>query len=100
MRSSFPSAAEEELVDVMSIDEYLIKNPQATFMYQMKGDAMLEAGILDGDMVLAERGKKPKPGSIVVIRVEGEEAKLEYFGTTKEPHIVEAVVIGIVRSYA
>ena len=96
---SFPSAAEEELGDTMNLDEYLIKNKEATFMLKVSSDSMADAGILEGDMVLVERGKQPKRGNIVVIRNAGEDYKLEYFGTTKTPHIVEAVVTAVVRKY-
>ena len=96
---SFPSAAEEELADTMSLDDFLISNKEATFMLKVKGDSMMDAGIIEGDMVLVERGKKPRPGHIVVVRTEGEEYKLEYFGTSKATHTVEAVVTAVIRKY-
>lgn len=95
----FPSAAEEELVDTMSLDEFLIKNKEATFMLKVSSNSMIDAGILEGDMVLVERGKQPKSGQIVVVRTEGEEYKLEYFGSSKTSHVVEAVVTAVIRKY-
>ena len=97
--NSFPSAAEEELKDTMSLEQYLIKNKEATFMLKVGSDAMQDAGILRGDMVLVERGKPARPGHIVVVNIAGEGYKLEHFGTTKAPHTVEAVVVGVVRRY-
>jgi SOS-response transcriptional repressor LexA len=98
-RGTFPSAAEEELQDTMSLDEYLIKNKEATFMLKVASDSMAKAGILEGDMVLVERGKKPRPGDIVIVRFEGEDYKLEYFGSSKKAHVVEAVVTAVIRKY-
>lgn len=72
VEAGFPSPAEEELVDTMSLDEFLIGNKEATFMLKVKGDSMIDAGIMEGDMVLVERGKTPKPGQIVVAQVDGE----------------------------
>ena len=72
VQAGFPTSAEEELLDTMSLDEYLIKNKEATFMLKVKGDSMIDAGIMEGDMVLVERGRQPKPGEIVIAQVDGE----------------------------
>ncbi len=72
VEAGFPSPAEEELVDTMSLDEFLIANKEATFMLKVKGDSMIDAGIMEGDMVLVERGKQPKAGQIVIAQVDGE----------------------------
>lgn len=70
--AGFPSPAEEELVDVLSLDEYLVKRPEATFMLTVSGDSMIDAGIQPGDVVLVERGVNPRSGQIVVAQVDGE----------------------------
>ena len=70
--AGFPSPAEEELVDVLSLDEYLVKRPEATFMLTVSGDSMIDAGIQPGDVVLVERGVTPRSGQIVVAQVDGE----------------------------
>lgn len=71
VEAGWPSPAEEELHDTMSLDEWLIKNKEATYMLKVTGDSMIEAGIMDGDMVLLERGKDPKDGDVVVAEVDG-----------------------------
>ncbi len=71
IEAGFPSPAEEELIDTMTLDEYLIRNREATYMLEAKGDSMIEAGILPGDLVLVERGAEPKPGDIVIAEVDG-----------------------------
>jgi SOS-response transcriptional repressor LexA len=50
--AGFPSPAEEELADTMSLDEYLISNPQATYLLKVDGDSMIDAGIRPRDLVL------------------------------------------------
>jgi SOS-response transcriptional repressor LexA len=50
--AGFPSPAEGELVDTITIDEFLIVNKEATYMLKVSGDSMIEAGIHPGDMVL------------------------------------------------
>jgi repressor LexA len=55
----------------MSLDEYLINRPEATFMLKVEGDSMIDAGILPGDTVLVERGRTPRNGDIVIACVDG-----------------------------
>jgi repressor LexA len=70
--AGFPSPAEEELVDVITIDEFLISNKEATYMLKVSGDSMIDAGIHPGDTVLVERGRDPKEGDIVIAEVDGQ----------------------------
>ncbi|HUO78160.1 MAG TPA: transcriptional repressor LexA [Thermodesulfovibrionales bacterium] len=72
VEAGFPSPAEEELVDTLSLDNLLIQNPEATFLLKVSGDSMSEAGILPGDMVLVDKGETPKSGDIVIAEVDGE----------------------------
>lgn len=72
VEAGFPSPAEEELADTMSLDEFLIRNPQATFLLKVSGDSMSGAGILPGDMVIVDKGQTPRSGDIVIAEVDGE----------------------------
>lgn len=78
VQAGFPSPAEEELVDVLSLDEYLVRRPEATYMLTVSGDSMIDAGIHPGDLVLVERGGTPRSGDIVIAQVDGEWT-LKYF---------------------
>ena len=68
--AGFPSPADEELTDTMSLDEYLIGNKEATYILKVHGNSMLDAGILPGDMLLVERGAHPRDGDIVIAQVD------------------------------
>jgi repressor LexA len=72
VEAGFPSPAEEELADTLSLDELLIHNHEATFLLRVSGDSMSEAGILPGDMVIVNKGGNPKSGDIVIAEVDGE----------------------------
>lgn len=78
VQAGFPSPAEEELADTLSLDEFLIRRPDATFILTVQGDSMNGAGIMPGDMVLVEKGGTPKPHDIVVAQVD-EEWTLKYY---------------------
>lgn len=114
--AGFPSPAEEELVDVLSLDEYLIRRPEATFMLTVSGDSMIEAGIQPGDIVLVEKGAAPRSGQIVVAQVDGEwtlkyyvkdragvrldPANRKYrFIRPKQSLVIGGIVRGVVRKY-
>jgi len=83
VQAGFPSPAEEELADTMSLDELLIRRPEATFMLTVQGDSMIGAGIVPGDMVLVEKGGTPKPNDIVIAQVD-DEWTLKYYTKDRE----------------
>jgi len=87
--AGFPSPAEEELADVISFDEYLITKPDASFILTVSGDSMIEAGIMEGDMVIVERGREPKNGDIVIAEVDGQWT-MKYFSREGKSIILEA----------
>jgi|ThiBioDrversion2_2_1062182.scaffolds.fasta_scaffold22509_2 repressor LexA len=49
------------------------------YALEVKGDSMIEAGILDGDTVIIRNGQTANPGDIVVALVDDEEATLKRF---------------------
>ncbi|MCF6370758.1 transcriptional repressor LexA [Rhizobium halophilum] len=49
------------------------------YALEVKGDSMIEAGILDGDTVIIRNGQTAGPGDIVVALVDDEEATLKRF---------------------
>jgi repressor LexA len=76
--AGFPTQEEEQATDAITLDEYLVKNPDNTYMLTVRGDSMIDAGILPGDVVLVEKGPKPNQNDIVVARVD-DEWTLKYY---------------------
>ncbi len=72
VQAGFPSPAEEELLDTLSLDEFLIKKPNATYIVKVSGQSMIDEGIKEGDLVLVERGRQPQSGDIVIAQVDGQ----------------------------
>jgi SOS regulatory protein LexA len=70
IRAGFAAPAEDEMADLMSVGEYLIPHPNRSYLLQVEGDSMVDAGIQEGDMVIFERTKEAKPGQIVVALTE------------------------------
>ncbi len=72
VQAGFPTPAQEELIDTMSLDEYLVRKPAASFLLRVSGDSMIEAGIHPNDLVVIERGSSAANGAIVLAEVDGE----------------------------
>ena len=116
VEAGFPSAAEEELLDVMDFDEFLIPNKESSYILKVKGDSMIDAGIRPGDMVVVERKATYKPGQIIIAMIDGEYT-MKYLRKNGDKHFlepanakykpiypsesfrVEAVVTAVVRKY-
>lgn len=71
VEAGFPSEAEQDLSETMNIDDYLINNKDSTYLLEVKGDSMIDAGIHEGDMVVAEKRNTAKDGDIVIALVDG-----------------------------
>jgi repressor LexA len=116
VEAGFPSAAEEELLDVMNFDEYLTPNKESSYILKVKGDSMIDAGIQEGDMVIVERRQNYKPGQIVIANIDNEftikylrkerdkfylePANKKYKPVYPEDYLtIEAVVTAVVRKY-
>ena len=116
VEAGFPSPAEEETSDTLSLDDWLIKNKEATYILKVQGDSMKDAGIMEGDMVLVERTADAKDGQIVIALVDNEWT-LKYLRKKrdkvylepankkykpifpKESLKIEAVVKAVIRKY-
>ncbi len=98
VEAGFPTSAEEELTDTMTLDEYLLDNKEASYLLKVKSDHMEEAGILKGDTLVVERGKDPKKNSIVIVEKNGSYSMC-YYGDIKVDSIVAAVVTAVIRKY-
>ena len=68
----FGSPADDTGVTRLDLNDILIKHPQATFLLRAAGDAMRDAGIDDGDLLLVDRAVTPAHGHIVIAVVDDE----------------------------
>lgn len=72
VEAGFPTAAEEDKGNFITLDELIIQNRNASYLLTVKGDSMCDAGILDGDLIVIEKRENAKVGQIVVASVDGE----------------------------
>jgi len=116
--AGFPSPAGDYVEDGLDLNNYLVQNKPATFMFTVRGESMIVAGIHDGDKVVVDKALKAKHNDIVVAVVDGEytiKRLYKYRGrielrpenpdyqpiTFTEGHELQiwGVVIGVVRKY-
>lgn len=70
--AGFPSPAGDFMEGKLDLNEYLIKNPPATFFVRVTGDSMIGAGIHPDDLLVVDRSIDPKSGKIVIAVIDGE----------------------------
>jgi len=71
VEAGFPTLVDGELTDMFSINDYLIRDRNATYLLEVKGDSMIDEGIKEGDLVVVERKGEPKDGDIVIAEIDG-----------------------------
>ena len=74
-QSRFPSPAQDYEQEELDLNKHLIKNPPATFYYNVGNayDSMVDVGILPNALLIVDRSITPKSSHIVVALVNGEE---------------------------
>ncbi len=70
VEAGFPSFVDAEDLETISLEDWLVGDKNATFILKVKGESMIEAGIMDGDYVIVERGREPKSGDVVLANVD------------------------------
>jgi repressor LexA len=72
VRAGQPEPETQDAPELLTIDDYLIDDPNRTTLCRVRGDSMKDAGLLDGDLVTVERNSPTVAGDIVVAVVDGE----------------------------
>jgi len=72
-----PVVAEDRVEDYLTVPDQLA--PDADFVLTVKGDSMINAGILDGDLVVVRKQTDARNGEIVVALVGEEDATVKRF---------------------
>jgi repressor LexA len=69
-----PLLAEQNVEDHIAVPEPLSTGTGEEFLLRVRGDSMIEAGIMDGDYVVVRRQETARNGEIVVALAGGDEA--------------------------
>jgi repressor LexA len=107
-------AVEEREVFAVPVD--LVPDSANSYVLKVKGESMIDDGILDGDFVIVERNPSPKNGDVVVALLDNAYATLKRFyrerdrirlqpaNKTMQPiycydPLIQGVVRGVIRSF-
>lgn len=72
VQAGFPSPAEDFEDRRLDLNEFMVRNPAATFLLKVVGESMTGAGIFDGDILVVDRSLEPRDGDIVIACIENE----------------------------
>ena len=89
VRAGLPEQVGDAPAQTITIDSYLIPHPSNTSLVRVKGESMIDAGILDGDLAVVEWRSNARAGEIVVAMVDGE-LTLKYLARDKEGYYLRA----------
>jgi len=70
--TGFGAAADDYMERGIDLNEQLILNKPATFFFRMNGDAMINAGIQSGDVLIVDRSIKAANGKIIIAAINGD----------------------------
>jgi DNA polymerase V len=77
--TGFGAAADDYMERGIDLNEQLVHNKPATYFFRMKGDAMRDAGIFDGDVLIVDRSLKLNTGKVIVAVLNGELLVRRYY---------------------
>lgn len=70
-----PILAEQNIEDSFPLPARYVSRGADNFMLKVKGESMVEAGIMDGDLILVEQQNVARNGDIVVAMIDGFESE-------------------------
>ncbi|MCC5947307.1 MAG: transcriptional repressor LexA [Nitriliruptoraceae bacterium] len=76
-----PIVAEERVEEMMALPKELVGDGQL-FMLRVRGESMIEAGVLDGDLVVVRQQPSVEQGEMCAALIEGE-ATVKFFRRTR-----------------
>ncbi len=78
VRAGSPQLASEDIDGYVTVDVTLVKG-KGSFLLRVKGDSMVEAHILDGDLAIVRPQATAENGEVVVVLVDGEATLKRFF---------------------
>ncbi|MEL7123104.1 MAG: S24 family peptidase [Bacteroidota bacterium] len=71
-RKQFPLAGEAYHMVGLDLSQAIIKRPEDTFFIQVSNSKMIHEGLMQGDVVIVDRGVTPKKNALALVFFEGD----------------------------
>ncbi len=118
IHAGYPAAADEMHDNSLDLYQYILDLPGQIFSLIVKGDSMIDEGIVDGDIVIVEKGREPRNDDVVAACINNEWT-VKYFkkrdnevllvpanslypvihASQKDELLIGGVVISVIRKY-
>lgn len=72
VEAGFPSPADDFLEAGLDLNDYLVRNPVATFMVRVSGYSMTGSGIYPRDILVVDRSLQANNNQVIIALVDGE----------------------------
>jgi repressor LexA len=83
-----PILAHENIEEYIPLTGDFVKDNTNVFMLQVKGDSMVNAGILDGDLIIVRKSETAINGEIIVALIDDEATVKRFFKTKSSVRLV------------
>ena len=70
--AGFPSPAADYTQQRIDLNNHLIRNKDATYLFRVKGESMINVGIYENDILLVDRSINPKHDHIILAQLNSE----------------------------
>lgn len=84
--AGYPIFAQENIEGILNIDSSLVYGRDKVFALKVQGDSMINAGILEGDLVIVKQQKEAKEGEIIIALL-GDESTVKRFSQLDDSKI-------------
>lgn len=97
--TGFGAAADDYAERGIDLNEQLVKNKPATFFMRVNGNAMIGAGIYNGDVVIVDRSLQARNGSVIIAVLNGEMLirRLQVLENKKKFLVPETKKLGVIE---
>jgi DNA polymerase V len=72
VNAGFPSPAADYAQGKINLNEHLLLNENASFLFRVRGESMINIGIYDGDTLIVDRSITPTHNHIVLAIIDEE----------------------------
>ncbi len=87
--AGFPLPNGGNVESSLDLNEFCIIHPATSYIFQVTGDSLIEAGILPDDYLIVDRSCLPKNGDLVIAAIHGE-FTAKFYHTYPVPQLVPA----------
>lgn len=87
--AGFPLPNGGHIDSSLDLNEFCIRHPASSYIFQVEGESLINAGIQPGDYLIVDRAVPPKNGDLVIASIHGE-FTAKFFRQGPVPQLIPA----------